>query len=334
MDTERVSDFYGRTTSKHFTLNLSEDEHPHFGTEYIYDDTETTATNKIKEVKNRLNGAVKSDYAYTYDNRGNILTVSKSGVMFQQYVYDEANQLKTEYNYAEGTAMTYVYDANGNIVSKTPYTNVSSSDLTTATQGAVISYGYGDTNWSDKLTSYNGQTISYDDSGNPTSYKGDTITWNGRLMTSYTKGNRRYEYSYNSDGMRTVKKIYENNELIYTYIYIWDGDVLLASRISTADSEEPTYVRYLYDESGELYGMDYNGNGYYGFIKNLQGDIVSIVPLDSESNVELNMEYNSWGKPIFGQASSGSEALLMAMIMAATNVAYRGYFYDFETGLY
>ena len=99
-------------------------------------------------------------------------------------------------------------------------------------------------------SSFNGQTISYDDSGNPTSYKGDTITWNGRLMTSYTKGNRRYEYSYNSDGMRTVKKIYENNELIYTYLYIWDGDVLLASRISTADSEEPTYVRYLYDESG------------------------------------------------------------------------------------
>ena len=141
MDTESVSDFYGRTTSKHFTLNLSEDEHPHFGTEYIYDDTETTATNKIKEVKNRLHGAVKSDYAYTYDNRGNILTVSKSGVMFQQYVYDEANQLKTEYNYAEGTAMTYVYDAKGNIVSKTPYTNAAYFDLSTANQGTATVCG-------------------------------------------------------------------------------------------------------------------------------------------------------------------------------------------------
>ena len=183
-------------------------------------------------------------------------------------------------------------------------------------------------------SSYNGQTISYDDSGNPTSYKGDTITWNGRQMTSYTKGNRRYEYSYNSDGMRTVKKIYENNELIYTYLYIWDGDVLLASRISTADSEEPKNVRYLYDESGELYGMDYNGNGYYGFIKNLQGDIVSIVPLDSQSDGEVNIEYDAWGKPIFEQASSGTEALIMAMIIAATNVAYRSYFYDFDTELY
>ena len=223
---------------------------------------------------------------------------------------------------------------NNNIVPKTPYTNVTSSDLTTATQGAVISYGYGDTNWSDKLTSYNGQTITYDDSGNPTSYKGDTITWNGRLMTSYTKGNRRYEYSYNSDGMRTVKKIYENNELIYTYLYIWDGDVLLASRISTADSEEPKNVRYLYDDSGELYGMDYKGVGFFGFIKNLQGDIVSIVPLDSQSDGEVNIEYDAWGKPIFEQTSSGSEALIMAMIIAATNVAYRSYFYDFDTELY
>lgn len=79
--------------------------------------------------------------------------------------------------------------------------------------------------------------------------------------------------------------------------------------------------------------MDYNGNGYYGFIKNLQDDIVSIVPLDSESNVELNIEYDAWGKPIFEESSLGA-AFVKAMIMAATNVTYRGYFYDFETGLY
>ena len=230
--------------------------------------------------------------------------------------------------------MTYVYDSNGNIVSKTPYTNVTSSDLSTATQCTAIIYGYGDGNWSDKLTSYDGQTISYDASGNPTSYRGETVTWNGRLMTSFTKDDRRYEYSYNSDGMRTVKKVYKNNELVYTYTYIWDGDVLLGGRMEVTDADEPITIRYLYDDSGELYGMDYNGNGYFGFIKNLQGDIVSIVPLDSESNVEVNMEYDAWGKPIIKQASSAAEGLLMAMLMAVTNVGYRGYFYDFDTGLY
>ena len=79
--------------------------------------------------------------------------------------------------------------------------------------------------------------------------------------------------------------------------------------------------------------MDYNGTGYFGFIKNLQGDIVSIVPLDSESNVELNIEYDAWGKPIFEDLSLGA-SFVKAMIMAAVNVGYRGYFYDFETGLY
>ena len=64
---------------------------------------------------------------------------------------------------------------------------------------------------------------------------------------------------------------------------------------------------FFYDDSGELYGMDYNGAGFFGFIKNLQGDIVSIVPLDSESNVELNIEYDAWGKPIFEQESSPAE---------------------------
>ena len=163
---------------------------------------------------------------------------------------------------------------------------------------------------------------------------GETATWNGRFMTSYTKDDRRYEYSYNSDGMRTVKRVYEGDELVYTYTYIWDGDVLLGGRMEVTDADEPISIRYLYDESGELYGMDYNGNGYYGFIKNLQGDIVSIIPLDSESNVEVNMEYDAWGKPIIKQASSAAEGLLMVMLMAVTNVGYRGYFYDFDTGLY
>ena len=339
INSESVSDFFGRTTDKKFTFVNGDDIAPNFGTEYTYADTETTATNKISRVKNTLNGAVKSDYGYTYDNRGNILTVSKSGVLFQQYVYDEASQVKAEYNYAEKTAMTYVYDANGNIVSKTPYTNVTSSDLSTATQGTAIVYGYGDSNWSDKLTSYNGQTISYDASGNPTSYRGETVTWNGRLMTSYTKNGCLYEYEYNSDGMRTIRRMYKNGELASTIRYIWDGDVLLGTRMESVDSDETFLARYLYDDSGELYGMEYKGlenagSGMFAFIKNLQGDIVSITPLDSESNVEVNMEYDAWGKPIIQQASSMTEGLLMAIMMMVTNVGYRGYFYDLETELY
>lgn len=37
-------------------------------------------------------------------------------------------------------------------------------------------YEYGGAGWKDKLTSYNGQTISYDEIGNPVSYRGTPMT--------------------------------------------------------------------------------------------------------------------------------------------------------------
>ena len=112
-------------------------------------------------------------------------------------------------------------------------------------------------------------------------------------------------------------------------------ELRLLSNVTRNRVRYPHHRRpFFYDDSGELYGMDYNGNGYYGFIKNLQGDIVSITPLDSESNVEVNMEYDAWGKPIIQQGSSLAEGLLMAIMMMVTNVGYRGYFYDLETELY
>lgn len=61
--------------------------------------------------------------------------------------------------------------------------------------------------------------------------------------------------------------------------------------------------------------MDYNGAGFFGFIKNLQGDIVSIVPLDSQSDGEVNIEYDAWGKPIFEQ---DKEDLRMKVVVRMT----------------
>ena len=63
-----------------------------------------------------------------------------------------------------GTTWVYEYDRGGNILSKTRYA------YTTGAVGAAlqtISYTYGDSNWKDKLTKYNGTTITYDAIGNP-----------------------------------------------------------------------------------------------------------------------------------------------------------------------
>ena len=52
----------------------------------------------------------------------------------------------------------------GNILSKKAYA------YTTGTLGAVVhtdTYTYGDVNWKDKLTAFNGKNITYDAIGNP-----------------------------------------------------------------------------------------------------------------------------------------------------------------------
>ena len=67
------------------------------------------------------------------------------------------------------------YDSWGNLLYKRTYA------YTTGTLGTVqetVTYTYGNSSWKDQLTSYNGQSITYDASGNPTSYLGQH--WYGR----------------------------------------------------------------------------------------------------------------------------------------------------------
>ena len=47
-------------------------------------------------------------------------------------------------------------------------------------------YSYGDTNWKDKLTEFDGDSITYDKNGNPLTYRDDmTFEWeNGRIINN------------------------------------------------------------------------------------------------------------------------------------------------------
>ena len=68
-------------------------------------------------------------------------------------------------------------------------------------------------NWGDKLTRYNGETITYDEIGNPLSYRdGMEMTWlnvngveytyeylNGHLMHE-TRGEKVFDYCYDANG--------------------------------------------------------------------------------------------------------------------------------------
>nr|WP_302596258.1 RHS repeat-associated core domain-containing protein [uncultured Cellulosilyticum sp.] len=83
---------------------------------YSYDNM-----NRLKELRNTLNGTVISTYTYTYDAHSNIiklvesekLTNGKTRNRTSNYTYDKLDQLLTV-NSTDGRNITYAYDSRGN----------------------------------------------------------------------------------------------------------------------------------------------------------------------------------------------------------------------------
>ena len=281
------------------------------GTGYAYRDVDSTyTTTQVKSVTNSYGGKT-ANFNYTYDANGNILSVS--GAQTVTYEYDDLGQLVWEKNATAGKAWNYTYDNGGNILSRTEY--ACSSSGTVSGSGTTTSYTYGDAEWGDLLTAYNGEAISYDGIGNPLSYRGWTISWQGgRQLSSMTKGSDTLSFAYNESGLRTSKTV---NGV--THSYVWQG-LKLAADITDA------YALYFhYDSSGEVIGFTRTANGAdteYFYVKNLQGDILKVITATGTEAAAYT--YDAWGKLL---TSTGD--------MAEINpLRYRGYYYDAETSLY
>ena len=180
-------------------------------------------------------------------------------------------------------------------------------------------YSYTDSTWLDKLTAYDGVSITYDAIGNPLSYYNGasyTFHWdNGRELASVVKGGVTTSYTYGADGLRTTKQY---GTTTYNYYYV-DGRL---TRMTWVNS----YIDFLYDESGSVYSIVYDGDQYY-FLKNQQGDVVQILSVWGTKLVEYS--YDAWGNysVVYSHSSYGALAEI-------NPIRYRSYFYDFETGFY
>lgn len=81
----------------------------------------------------------------------------------------------------------------------------------------------------------------------------------------------------------------------------------------------------LYDNGGTVCGILYNGTPYY-FVKNLQGDVLSIA--DANGDTVARYRYDAWGKcTIVSDTSTDG-------IAAVNPYRYRTYYFDSEIGLY
>ncbi len=60
----------------------------------------------------------------------------------------------------------------------------------------TVNYSYNDPEWGDLLTSYNNQTITYDEIGNPLTLNGYTLEWDGRCLTVRTMNAGQFGSTY------------------------------------------------------------------------------------------------------------------------------------------
>ena len=185
-------------------------------------------------------------------------------------------------------------------------------------------YNYGNSSWTDLLTSYNGQNITYDAIGNPTSYLGYTLKWNGRQLSSLSGNGTTASYKYDADGLRSYKKV---NGVETTYQYV--GDKLMYEKRGT------TEFYYYYNSFGNLAGIKYvqNGTEYMVYaVCNMRGDVEDLYW--GSGNLACHYTYDTWGNVISVTDINGKEITNANHIGLMNPIRYRGYYFDSEIGMY
>ena len=293
---------------------------------YDADQNVTAITTRVNN-----NGALRTDtYAYSYDDdhrpvsttyggvsetlsydgysrvTGKTVQNSGSTVLSTSYAYRD---IDAEHTTTQVSSLTSTFG--GNILSKTEYDYADGQTSNPVT----VSYTYGDAVWRDLLTAYNGEAITYDGIGNPTSYRGWGMTWQGgRQLTSMQKDGTTLSFAYNDAGLRTEKTV--NGA---TRRYIWNSAQLMAD-VGASDA-----FYFHYSSGGELIGYTYKtaeAETECILVKNQQGDVERVISADG--TILASYTYDAWGNVLTSEGT----------LAAANPIRYRGYYFDTETSLY
>lgn len=277
--------------------------------------------------------AEDKDFDYTYDAAGNITKITLNDEVMYEYSYDPHGRLVKEKDYADGKQYEYDYNETGNIQGKSTYTLGEDGKKITSTKKTVQSE-YDNEQWPDQMTSYDGNSITYDGLGNPLQYyNGFSFTWDrGRQLAEVRYGDdEKAVYRYNEDGLRTYKETADT-----TTVYEWDGTKLIRETVTYKATEKSYDVWYFYDSSDIVIGFEYSQINemdnslkktrvYYE--KNLQGDVIGL--LDARGAEIATYAYDAWGNITDTFCYEGNETSY-----ALNHIMYRSYYRDDETNFY
>ena len=282
-----------------------------------------------------------TSFKYRYDNVGNIERAEQSDsvrgtIAKSTYRYDRFNQLIQEER--DGKTWFYQYDTVGNLLwvktfdkSYDDYEEAASAvsykpELLLGTD----TYTYGDSEWQDLLTAFNGRSITYDAIGNPLTYYNGTdytMTWEqGRRLTSLRAGGKTVSYRYDSAGKRTGKTVGTGQTE-----YIYAGGQL----VSILGTNPDYRIDLIYDESGVqscIYTAGTAAPVTYYLIKNAQGDVMQL--RDEADTIVANYAYDAFGRLLSVTDIDGKAIPDQTSFAHRNPLRYRGYLYDSETGFY
>lgn len=263
---------------------------------------------------------------------GNITSIKESGRTLYEYTYDAHGRLTSQKDFTINESHEYIYNTTGNI--QADWTYQLGNDGKISGEGKGKYFNYNNEQWPDQLSSYDGQSITYDNLGNPTEYwNGMKFQWTrGRQLEKITLGdNSEVTYQYNQDGLRTHK---ETNAT--STDYEWDENKLVREIVTYKSTGKKYDIWYFFDSNGQVAGFEYaqisdmddslkKTRVYYE--KNLQGDVIGL--LDSRGAEIAKYAYDAWGNVTSKMCYEEYETPF-----ALNHITYRGYYRDDESGFY
>lgn len=285
-------------------------------------------------------------YNYKYTSNGNIEYIYKgvlgdNGYTYNstpmvKYEYDEYGQLVVVNDYENCKKYKYTYDNAGNIIEQSCDIMYSYSNWKPAGNSVVYTYEYENSNWGDLLTGYNGSSITYDEMGNPITYRdGMTMTWsNGTELQSISNNGAVVNFKYDLAGLRTrktVNTIQNGSTAVKNVEYVYEQGKLLRMK------DGSKILDFTYDANGSPISVAYRSSstsnvGYYYYGVNAQGDVVALY--NSTGAIVALYNYDAYGKLLSVKSATGAIIDTESHIAILNPLRYRSYVYDNETGLY
>jgi RHS repeat-associated protein len=199
-----------------------------------------------------------SNYAYTYDSTGRLLTVSKDSSLVEEYQYDSVGRRTYEMNVLKGiSGRTFDYSDEDllRVAGDISYQYDPDGFLTTKTQGANI-------------THYN-------------------YSSRGELMSVTLPDGRLIEYINDPLGQRIAKKV--DGSVVEKYLWhglgrllaVYDGSNNLIIRFEYADSRMPVTMTTL----GTTYYLTYDQVGSLRVVADATGNVTKSIDYESFGNI-------------------------------------------------